>query len=230
MYLPSHFVQPDALALRALMREHPLATLITHGAQGLDANPVPLLWLDDGSAHGLLRGHVARANPVWRDTPQGSEVLAVFHGADAYISPNWYATKRESGKVVPTWNYAVVHARGPLRIVEDAAWLRELLMALTQTHEATQPRPWTLNDAPVDYIERMLGAIVGIELPLSSLQGKWKASQNQPAVNRAGVAAGLRQRGAAVDAVMAALVDKPVATDAAAENTAAKPRLGDGLN
>jgi negative transcriptional regulator len=207
MYLPSHFAQPDALALRALMRDHPLATFITHGAQGLDANPVPLLWLDDGSPHGLLRGHVARANPVWRDTSPGSEALAVFHGPDAYISPNGYATKRETGKVVPTWNYAVVHARGPLRIVEDAVWLRELVTALTRIHEATQPQPWAVTDAPADYIERMLGAIVGIELPLSSLQGKWKASQNQPAANREGVVAGLRQSGTAAGQAMADVVE-----------------------
>ena len=207
MYLPSHFAQPDALALRALMRDHPLATFITHGAQGLDANPVPLLWLDDGSPHGLLRGHVARANPVWRDTSPGSEALAVFHGPDAYISPNGYATKRETGKVVPTWNYAVVHARGPLRIVEDAVWLRELVTALTRIHEATQPQPWAVTDAPADYIERMLGAIVGIELPLTSLQGKWKASQNQPAANREGVVAGLRQSGTAAGQAMADVVE-----------------------
>ena len=213
MYMPSHFAQPDAPALRALMREHPLATLITHGAQGLDANPVPLLWLDDGSAHGLLRGHVARANPVWRDTPQGSEVLAVFHGADAYISPNWYATKRETGKVVPTWNYTVVHARGPLRVVDDVAWLRELVTALTRIHEAAQPRPWAVGDAPPDYIERMLGAIVGIELPLTALQGKWKASQNQPAENREGVVAGLRQRGGPTDLAMAEMVVRPQVAD-----------------
>ncbi|MHB1668548.1 FMN-binding negative transcriptional regulator [Thiomonas sp.] len=208
MYLPLHFAQPDALALRALMRDHPLATLITHGAPGLDANPVPLLWLDDGSPHGLLRGHVARANPVWRDTPPGSEALAVFHGPDAYISPNWYATKRETGKVVPTWNYAVVHARGPLRVVDDAAWLRELVTMLTRTHEAALPHPWAVSDAPPDYIERMLGAIVGIELPLSSLQGKWKASQNQPAENREGVVTGLRQRGGAADQAMADVVGR----------------------
>ena len=207
MYLPSHFAQPDALALRALMRDHPLATFITHGAQGLDANPVPLLWLDDGSPHGLLRGHVARANPVWRDTSPGSEALAVFHGPDAYISPNGYANKRETGKVVPTWNYAVVHARGPLRIVEDAVWLRELVTALTRIHEATQPQPWAVTDAPADYIERMLGAIVGIELPLTSLQGKWKASQNQPAANREGVVAGLRQSGTAAGQAMADVVE-----------------------
>ncbi len=207
MYLPSHFAQPDALALRALMRDHPLATFITHGAQGLDANPVPMLWLDDGSPHDLLRGHVARANPVWRDTSPGSEALAVFHGPDAYISPNGYATKRETGKVVPTWNYAVVHARGPLRIVEDAVWLRELVTALTRIHEATQPQPWAVTDAPADYIERMLGAIVGIELPLTSLQGKWKASQNQPAANREGVVAGLRQSGTAAGQAMADVVE-----------------------
>ena len=211
MYRPSHFTQPDARALQALMRDHPLATLITHGAQGLDANPVPLLWLDDGSAQGLLRGHVARANPVWRDTPQGSEVLAVFHGPDAYISPNWYATKRETGAVVPTWNYAVVHARGPLRVVDDVAWLRELVTALTRRHEAAQPRPWAVGDAPPDYIERMLGAIVGIEIPINRIEGKWKVSQNKADAERAGVVDGLAQSADPQAQAMAGLVAESLA-------------------
>lgn len=195
MYLPPHFEQPDVKALRALMQAHPLATLVTHGTQGLDANPVPMMWVDDGSPQGLLRGHVARANPVWRDTAKGSEVLAIFHGPDAYISPSWYATKRETGRVVPTWNYVVVQARGPLRVIDDASWLRELVTALTGVHERVRPQPWAVDDAPADYIDAMLKAIVGIEIAPTSLQGKWKVSQNQPERNRQGAAQGVAGEG-----------------------------------
>lgn len=208
MYLPTHFAQPDDDTLHALMRAHPLATLVTLGAQGLDANPVPLMWADDGTPHGVLRGHVARANPVWREAAPGAEALAIFHGPNAYISPSWYPSKRETGKVVPTWNYAVVHARGALRVIDDAAWLRGLVETLTRTHEAGMPQPWAVGDAPPDYIARMLGAIVGIELALTSLQGKWKTSQNQPAANRAGVVEGLRRRDGADDAAMADWVER----------------------
>lgn len=193
MYTPAHFVRNDPAALRALMRADPLATLITSGTDGLDANLVPLLWVDDGSAHGVLRGHVARGNPLWRGA--GAEVLAVFRGPDAYVSPGWYATKRESGKVVPTWNYAVVQARGPLRAVDDAEWLRDLVAALTREHEAAQAAPWSVDDAPADYLQAMLKGIVGIEIAISDLQGKWKMSQNQPEINRRGVVAGLRAQG-----------------------------------
>ncbi|OIQ96087.1 protease synthase and sporulation protein PAI 2 [mine drainage metagenome] len=210
MYLPTHFAQPNVDTLHALMRAHPLATLVTLGAQGqgLDANPVPLMWADDGTPHGVLRGHVARANPVWREAAPGAEALAIFHGPNAYISPSWYPSKRETGKVVPTWNYAVVHARGPLRVIDDAAWVRGLVEILTRTHEAAMPQPWAVGDAPPDYIARMLDAIVGIELALTSLQGKWKTSQNQPAANRAGVVEGLRRRDGADDAAMADWVER----------------------
>ena len=208
MYLPTHFAQPDADALHALMRAHPLATLVTLGPQGLDANPVPLMWVDDGTPHGVLRGHVARASPVWREAAPGGEALAIFHGPNAYISPSWYPSKRETGKVVPTWNYAVVHARGALRVIDDAAWLRGLVEALTRTHEARMPQPWAVGDAPEDYVARMLDAIVGIELALTSLQGKWKTSQNQPVANRAGVVEGLRRRDGADDAAMADWVER----------------------
>ena len=207
MYVPTHFAQPDVDALHALMRAYPLATLATLGAQGLDANLVPLMWADDGTPHGVLRGHVARANPVWREAVPGTEALAIFHGPNAYISPSWYPSKRETGKVVPTWNYAIVQARGALRAIDDAAWLRELVEALTRTHEASMPQPWAVGDAPPDYIVRMLDAIVGIELTLTSLQGKWKTSQNQPAVNRAGVVDGLRRRDGVDDAAMADWVE-----------------------
>ena len=141
-------------------------------------------------ALGTLRGHVARANPVWREAA-GAQVLAAFQGPQAYITPSWYPSKAASAKVVPTWNYAVVHARGTLRVTEDAAWLRALVGRLTDVHEASRAHRWQVDDAPADYIEQMLRAIVGIEIEITSLQGKWKVSQNRSAADRAGVAAGL---------------------------------------
>ncbi len=207
MYEPRHFEQADPAALQALMREHPLALLVTTSADGsLAANPVPLLYDAAAGTHGTLRGHVARANPVWRDTPAGSQVLAVFQGPEAYVSPSWYPSKREHGKAVPTWNYAVVQAQGPLLIHDDPQWLRNFLPQLTAAHEAHRADPWTLDDAPADYIEQMLKAIVGIEIPLTRLVGKWKVSQNRSASDREGVAAGLDAEATPAAAAMAALV------------------------
>jgi transcriptional regulator len=144
---------------------------------------------------------VARANPVWREAAPGAEVLAIFHGPEAYITPSWYPTKADGGKAVPTWNYAVVHARGTLRIIDDVAWLRASLEALTAENEAAFAEPWRLADAPADYIDTMLRAVVGIEITITRLEGKWKVSQNQPTQNRAGVATGLRTGGAEAQAM-----------------------------
>lgn len=210
MYLPKHFEETRAAVLHALVRSHPLGLLVTHGAGGLDANPLPWL-LDTGAgdgAQGTLRGHVARANPVWREA-DGQEVLVVFQGAQAYVSPGWYPSKAEHGKVVPTWNYAVVQARGRLRAVDDAAWLHRLVGRLTDTHEATQQRPWQVDDAPADYLQKMLQAIVGLEIEIGTLSGKWKVSQNRSAADRDGVAQGLAVRDDASARAMAALVRDP---------------------
>src|SRR6266700_94994 len=155
---------------------------------------------------GTLRGHVARDNPVWRDFSKDVQALLVFQGPKAYITPSWYPTKRETGKVVPTYNYIVVHAYGPLRVVEDRAWLRGLVERLTNRHEAARPQPWKITDAPGDYIEKMLGAIVGIEVPVARLLGKWKASQNRPPADRDGVVRGLGEIDDADAAAMAGLV------------------------
>jgi transcriptional regulator len=192
MYLPKHFEQPDADAIARLLVAHPLATLAWPSADGLTAEHLPLLW-DHGAgdgAHGTLRGHVARANPVWREAA-GTEVLAVFQGPQAYITPSWYPSKAANAKVVPTWNYAVAHLHGRLRVTEDAVWLRALVGRLTDTHEASRADRWQVDDAPADYVEQMLRAIVGIEIELTHVQGKWKVSQNRSASDRAGVAAGL---------------------------------------
>ena len=176
MYLPKHFAEDDVAEMHALMRARPLATLVSHGADGLNANHIPLLLVD-----GKLQGHVARANPLWKAGNVAGEVLVIFHGDDSYISPSGYATKAEHGKVVPTWNYVAVHAYGELRIVDDPQWIFAQISALTAANEAVLPQPWAVTDAPVDYIEKMLGAIVGIEITITRLLGKWKVSQNQPA-------------------------------------------------
>jgi len=192
MYLPKHFEQQDEQAMAQLLQLHPLATVAWQSAEGLSAEHLPLMW-ERGSgdgAHGTLRGHVARANPVWRAAAD-TEVLAVFQGPQAYITPSWYPSKAETAKVVPTWNYAVVHMHGRLRITEDSAWLRALVERLTDTHEAARAQRWQVGDAPADYIEMMLRAIVGIEIEVTRLQGKWKVSQNRTAADRGGVAAGL---------------------------------------
>ncbi|MDD1622689.1 MAG: FMN-binding negative transcriptional regulator [Methylococcaceae bacterium] len=192
MYIPKHFEEPRIDVMQALIRDHPLATLVTLSADGLNANHIPLhLAADDGSHYGSLRGHVARANPLWRDFEKQTEVLAIFQSENAYISPSWYATKRESGKVVPTWNYAAVHAYGQLKVIDDPAWLRQQLEALTMEREATFPEPWSVADAPHDFTERLIGQIVGIEINVTRLLGKWKVSQNQPPENRIGVIKGL---------------------------------------
>lgn len=188
MYLPTHFECADEAALGALMVEHPLAQVVHRASDGgLDADPVPLLY---DPASRTLRGHVARANPLWR-VAGGQPVLAIFSGVQAYVSPNWYPSKAATHKAVPTWNYTVVHAHGVLNARDDAAWLREFLPNLTARHEATQPRPWSLADAPEDYLQQMMRAIVGIEIPLTRVVGKFKASQNRSAADREGVVQGL---------------------------------------
>lgn len=195
MYLPSHFAEQRPEVLQALMRAHPLATLVTLGPDGLMANSIPLLWSEGGRGHGILRGHVARANPLWQESRPDVEALVIFQGNQSYVSPSWYPAKAEHGRVVPTWNYVMVQARGPLRSVDDTHWLRRLLGELTAEHEHARAIPWSIDDAPTDYIDKMLGAVVGIELEIRELTGKWKVSQNQSLANRAGVVAGLRQEG-----------------------------------
>jgi transcriptional regulator len=191
MYCPAHFEEARPEALHALLRSHPLATLITQGTDGLQVNLIPLLWRPGGGQNGTLVGHVARANPLWHATDFALPVTAVFHGPQGYISPSWYATKAETGKVVPTWNYALVQATGELHVHDDPAWVHALVTELTQQHEAQFAAPWAVSDAPGDYVASQLRAIVGIEIALTALVGKFKLSQNQPERNRAGVQAGL---------------------------------------
>ena len=205
MYLPSHFTETRSEVLHTAMRAHPFATLASLGPEGLVADHLPLQLVVDEHRRCRLLGHVARANPVWR-TAANSEVLAIFHGPQAYVSPSWYPTKREHGKAVPTWNYVVVHARGRLATIEDPLRLRALLDDLVDHHEADLPQPWRIADAPPEYIDKMLSAIVGIEIAVTALEGKWKLSQNQPEPNRTGVVAGLHDTGGADAGAIAALV------------------------
>jgi len=206
MYTPSHFEETRVAVLHQLIREHALATFVTLGPEGLNANHIPFEIDPEPAPFGTLRGHVARGNPVWRDFSKEIEALLVFQGPQAYISPSWYPTKKETGKVVPTYNYIVVHAYGPLRPIEDRVWLRNLVERLTNRYEAARVEPWKITDAPADYIETMLGAIVGIEIPVTRLVGKWKASQNRPPVDRKGVISGLNEIGDADAATMANFV------------------------
>jgi transcriptional regulator len=206
MYLPKHFEETRSEVLHELIRAHPLATLVVLSARGLEANHLPLELDPAPAPFGTLRGHIARANPLWQDFSPEVEALAVFQGADAYISPSWYPTKQETAKVVPTWNYAVVHAYGPLRVSQDRAWLRSLVERLTDQQEAARHERWQVTDAPSDYIDGLLDAIVGIEIPITRLLGKFKLSQNRPARDRDGVVEGLRREGDPVAAMLAELV------------------------
>lgn len=213
MYLPSHFNETRPEPLRALMRARPLSTLVTQCESGLVANHVPVQTLDDPAPWGCIRGHIARANPLWRDYRSGTEALAIFQGPQAYISPSLYPSKAKTGEVVPTWNYVVVHAAGTLRFVEDPVWLRDFVAGLTAAHEAPRALPWKIDDAPAAYIDRMLGLIVGFEFSIASLTGKWKVSQNRSQADRQGVVRGLRDAADAdsreIAAMLAALDPDP---------------------
>jgi transcriptional regulator len=207
MYTPKHFEEPRVAVMHELMRARPLATLVTLASAGLNANHIPLHLIDQPAPFGTLRGHVARANPLWSDFAKDVEVLAIFHGPDSYITPSWYATKQETGKVVPTWNYAVVHAYGTLRVIDDAAWVRAQIEALTAHNEFGFAHPWSVSDAPHEFTDKLIEAIVGFEIVITKLSGKWKVSQNQPAKNQAGVIAGLNSSGHRDAEAMAALIE-----------------------
>jgi len=195
MYLPSQFEETRIEVLRQLIAEHPLGMLVTLSGDGLNANHIPFLIDPEPAPFGTLRAHVARANPVWRDFSADIESLVVFQGPHTYITPSWYETKKQTGMVVPTFNYAVVHARGTLKAIEDQGWLRAFVERLTDRFEAPRSQPWKVTDAPDDFVQKLVGSIVGLEMPVSKLMGKWKVSQNRPAVDRAGVIEGLRERG-----------------------------------
>jgi transcriptional regulator len=206
MYVPTHFEETRVEVMHELMCVHPFATLVTLTSQGLNANHIPLELQADPAPFGTLRGHIARANPLWRELSSNVNALAIFQGTNRYISPAWYPTKEETGKVVPTWNYAVVHAHGPLKVIEDRDWLRQLVGRLTDHHESNRSQPWSVSDAPADYIEKTLDAIVGLEMPIVRLIGKWKVSQNRPAKDQAGVVENLSREADESSKAMAALI------------------------
>lgn len=189
MYVPDHFAEPRIEVLHELIRQYPLACLVLSVDGELSVSHQPLM-LRPGGEFGMLVGHVARANPIWQQLGSVNAV-AVFQGPQAYISPNWYASKPAHGKVVPTWNYAVVHAHGRPRAVEDRDWLLAQVSEMTGQQEAAQPTPWKVADAPPDFTERLLASIVGIEMPIEVLRGKWKVSQNRPLADQVGMVAGL---------------------------------------
>jgi len=195
VYVPEHFRESRIEVIQAFMDKHPLATLVASTADGLTANHLPLQSSLRTDGTGLLRGHIARANSLWRRLASDSPVLVIFTGADTYVSPNWYPSKQEQGKAVPTWNYATVHLKGTLRFIDDATWLREFVGTLTDIHEQPRTHPWHVSDAPADYIQGMLSAIVGFEIQVTSTVGKFKGSQNRSAADRAGVNASLRSEG-----------------------------------
>ncbi|MCC7410080.1 MAG: FMN-binding negative transcriptional regulator [Gammaproteobacteria bacterium] len=206
MHIPTDFEESRLPVLRALIDAQPLGALVSSGPNGLEANHVPFLVDPDPVPFGTLYGHVARANPIGRPGAVSGEVLVIFQGPEHYVSPGWYPSKRETGRVVPTWNYAVVHARGVLRLIEDAGWLRHCVTRLTDRHESGRAQPWQVTDAPAEFVERMLAAIVGIEIAITALSGKWKMSQNRPRADRVGVAAGLRAEATARANAVAALI------------------------
>jgi transcriptional regulator len=208
MYIPQAFEERSVPVMHALMESHPFAAVVTAGITGLIATHIPLVLDSDGSELGVLRGHVARANSHWRETQAYAEALVIFSGPEHYISPSWYAAKQEDGRVVPTWNYAVVHAYGPLTVHQDPAWLLRHLNSLVNQHEAVFEKPWKVSDAPPDYVAAQLKAIVGIEIPIRRLEGKWKASQNRSERDRNGVADGLGELNTPESLAMKALVDR----------------------
>jgi transcriptional regulator len=207
VYLPKHFKEEEAGQVRAAIREARLGTLVSLGSAGLVASHVPMLLEDAPAPHGLLIGHLARGNPQWLERAPGEgEALAIFLGPDAYITPAWYETKRETGKVVPTWNYVAVHAYGRLSFFEDAERLLALVTTLTRRHEGPRDAPWAVSDAPADFIASQLKGIVGFQIEITRLEGKWKMSQNRPAQDRAGVVEGLRREGGPAEAIVADIV------------------------
>jgi len=205
VYTPPAFRDDDRDSIHATIRGARLATLVTATAEGLVATPLPLMIEPAEGEHGTLYGHVARANPQWRLAPIGA-AMAVFMGPDAYVTPSWYASKREHGKVVPTWNYVAVHAYGPAEFFEDADRLLDVVTRLTRHHEAQRAEAWPVSDAPAPFIASQLKGIVGLRLPITRLEGKRKLSQNRSEADRAGVAAGLGESDDAMDRVVAGLI------------------------
>lgn len=212
MYVPAHFEENRPEVLQALIADQPLGALVTVGPQGLDANHVPFEFDATRGPHGTLRAHVARANPVWQEAAAAPDALVIFQGPAAYVSPTWYPSKQATHRQVPTYNYMVVHAHGRIVVHDDESFLRGLVARLTRKMEAGEAQPWKMGDAPPDYIQQMLGAIVGIEIEVTRIVGKWKLSQNKEAADRRGASDTLLARESdAQQAVGQAMRDAPPA-------------------
>ena len=207
MYVPPAFKDDDLDSIRSIIRDARLASLVTATAEGPIATPLPFFLEESEGEYGTLYGHLARANPQWKLPPVG-EALAIFNGPEAYVTPSWYATKQETGKVVPTWNYIAVHAYAALRRRDDPEFLRPHLEALTRKHESSRPRPWHVSDAPADFIDQQMKAIVGVELRIDRLEGKWKMSQNRSSTDIDGVVEGLGASPAPRDQAVASIVQQ----------------------
>ncbi len=190
MHIPSNFKQSDEYQLKDIIREYPFATLITQSESGMEATHFPVI-LNCVEGKEVIQAHIAKANKIWQTVKEGSEILLIFNGPNCYISPNYYPTKKESGKVVPTWNYVVVHVKGRILFIHDKKWIYNVIDSLTRVHESNQETPWSIAEAPDAFIEKMLPAIVGVEISIDSIEGQWKLSQNQPEVNKLGVVKGL---------------------------------------
>lgn len=195
MYIPAHFAETRPEELHRIIREHPLGMLVTHGKAGLDADHIPFEVDAGAGTHGVLLAHVARANPLWQCCPTGTPAMVVFRGAQAYISPNWYPSKHETHRQVPTWNYEVVHAYGTITVHDDERFIRRVVAQLTRRHEATEPKPWRMGESEPEFIDNMLRHIVGIEIAITSLKGKVKLSQNREVRDRRNAADTLDARG-----------------------------------
>jgi transcriptional regulator len=206
MYSPQPFEELRLTVLHDLIRSHPLGTFVVLADSELAANHIPFLINPDQGSNGTLCGHVARANPIWSKLGGTVAAITIFQGPESYITPSWYPSKHADGKAVPTWNYAVVHAYGQPKVIEDKRWLLAHVTQLTKVHEAGQALPWEVSDAPHDFTEQMLSRIVGIEIPISKLEGKWKVSQNRKVPDRLGVAAGLESQATERSLAMAELV------------------------
>jgi transcriptional regulator len=207
MYIPEANKEDRLPVLHKFMEDQPFASLITVGSAGLFASHIPMV-LEQNGAMGRLKGHISRANSQWRDHSSVVEALVIFSGPQHYITPMWYPEKQETGKVVPTWNYVVVHAYGHLKVIEDGEWLMAHLGSLTDIHEANSPVPWKVEDAPADYIKSLAKGIVGLEIEIERLEGKWKVSQNRSERDRSGVASGLAELETAESLAMKALVER----------------------
>jgi transcriptional regulator len=195
MYVPEQFREERAEVLQDFIARHPLGALVAASSEGLVANHIPMLWSERAGTAGMLSGHVAKANPLWRLLAPDAAVLVIFRGETHYITPSWYPAKQVDGKVVPTWNYSVVHAHGTIRFCEDTRAALDMVRALTERQEAARAAPWAVADAPPDYIDSMLKRIIPFEISVTRLQGKFKASQHRPEDERASVEAALRAEG-----------------------------------